>query len=202
MCEGRDAEMFLIHYLESKALAKEPKFANEIQVLDFGGNDELRNFLVTLQNMDGFERVKSIAVIRDAESDFSKACREVTTAFKQAGFAVAGHCGEWVHAGELSVGYMLFPLNEKEGTLEDLCLHILSEQQGDKVLTTVDDFLKTMEVENERRYSRRHKNRLHTYLASSDAFVTMPIGLAAKAGAFDWKSNVLEPLKLFLRAGL
>ena len=30
---------FLINYLESEALAKDQRFSNEIQVLDFGGNE-------------------------------------------------------------------------------------------------------------------------------------------------------------------
>ena len=50
LCEGKDAERFLINYLESKALAQDQRFSNEIQVLDFGGNENLSNFLMSLKN--------------------------------------------------------------------------------------------------------------------------------------------------------
>ena len=64
---------FLINYLESEALAKDQRFSNEIQVLDFGGNENLSNFLMSLKNMDKFDQVTNLAIIRDAEKDFSKA---------------------------------------------------------------------------------------------------------------------------------
>ena len=45
LCEGRDAERFLINYLESEALAQDQRFYNDIQVMDFGGNEDLSNSL-------------------------------------------------------------------------------------------------------------------------------------------------------------
>lgn len=64
--------MFLINYLNSKEFAKDQRFSNDIQVLDFGGNENLSNFLMTLRNMDKFDQVTSLAVIRDAEKDYEK----------------------------------------------------------------------------------------------------------------------------------
>ena len=49
LCEGRDAERFLINYLECEALAQDQRFNNDIQVLDFGGNEDLCNFLMNLK---------------------------------------------------------------------------------------------------------------------------------------------------------
>ena len=39
------------------------------------------------------------------------------------------------------------------------------------------------------------------YLSSSDEYVTIPLGLASSAGAFDWNSSELDPLKRFLAEG-
>lgn len=47
----------------------------------------------------------------------------------------------------------------------------------------------------------KHKNALHTYLSTSDKYVTMSLGIVAKSGAFDWEKDELEPLKLFLTEG-
>lgn len=52
LCEGRDAERFLINYLESEALAQDQRLSYEIQVLDFGGNDDLSSFLMNLKNVE------------------------------------------------------------------------------------------------------------------------------------------------------
>ena len=202
LCEGRDAEGFLINYLNSNELAYDQRLSNEIQVLDFGGNDELRSFLMNLRNMDKFDQVTSLAVIRDAEKDYSKACREVSSSLKRCGFKSSECSGSWIRDDTgLNVGFILFPLNNKAGTLEDLCLQILSEKNNKTILSSVDKFLVEMESSYGRRYRRKHKNNLYTYFSSSDKYVTMPLGQASSAGAFHWSSYELEPLKNFLCEG-
>ena len=202
LCEGRDAEGFLINYLNSNELAQDPRFSNEIQVLDFGGNDNLSNFLMNLKNIDKFDQVKSLAIIRDAERDYAKACQEVHSSLNKCGLESSECCGAWVHdPSGLKVGFMLFPLNNRAGTLEDLCLRILSENNNKNILSTIESFLDVMESSYGRSYRRKHKNKLHTYLSSSDEYVTMPLGTASSAGAFDWDSDELESLKCFLVEG-
>ena len=202
LCEGRDAEGFLINYLNSNELAQDQRLSNEIQVLDFGGNDDLSIFLMNLKNMDKFDQVTSLAVIRDAEKDYAKACQEVSSSLKKCGFISSECCGTWAkNDAGLNVGFMLFPLNKNAGTLEDLCLQILSEHNNKNILSSIDNFLSAMESSYGRRYRRKHKNKLHTYLSSSDEYVTMPLGLASIAGAFDWGSCELDPLKNFLIEG-
>ena len=202
LCEGKDAEMFLINYLNSNVLAKDQRFANDIQVLDFGGNENLSNFLINLKNMDRFDQVTSLAIIRDAEKDFEKACREVSGALKKCGLTPLERCGSWDYDDTgLKVGFMLFPLSDTAGTLEDFCLRILSEKNNENILFAIDGFLDKMESSYGRNYRRKHKNKLHTYLSSSDKYVTMPLGLASSAGVFDWGSDEIEPLKSFLTEG-
>ena len=202
LCEGKDAESFLINYLNSDALALDQRFSNEIQVLDFGGNDNLGNFLMNLKNMDGFDQITNLAIVRDAEKDYTRSCNEVSKSLRKCGFVSPERCGTWARNDTgLKIGFILFPLNNKAGTLEDLCLRILSEKDNNDILSSIDSFLATMEISFNRDYRRKHKNRLHTYLSSSDKFVTMPLGLASNAGAFDWKSIELNSLKCFLKDG-
>lgn len=202
LCEGRDAEGFLINYLNSNALKQDLMFSNEIQVFDFGGNENLTNFLMNLKNMDKFDRVTSIAVIRDAEKDYDKACREIIRSLTKCGFESPETNGTWSRDDNgLKVGFMLFPLNYDAGTLEDLCLQILSEDRGNSVISSIDEFLDTMESFYGRSYRRKHKNKLHTYLSSSDKYVAMPLGMASSAGAFDWSNDKLKNLKSFLKEG-
>ena len=202
LCEGRDAEGFLINYLNSNELAQDPRFSNEIQVLDFGGNEDLSNFLMSLKNMDKFDRVKSLAVVRDAEKDYEKACQEVRRSFEKCGFASSERSDTWIRdSSGLKVGFVLFPLNNSAGTLEDLCLRILSENNNKDILSTIESFLDVMESSYGRSYHRKHKNKLHTYLSSSDKYVTMLLGIASSAGAFDWGSDELESFKSFLTEG-
>ena len=152
--------------------------------------------------MDRFAQVVNLAIIRDAEKNYEKACQSVAGSLRRCGFASPAGNGTWTHESTgLNIGYLLFPLNNKAGTLEDLCLHILSESNNQDILLAVDTFLNTMESSYERIFTKKHKNKLHTYLSSSNEFVTMPLGVASKAGAFNWESISLEPLKRFLEDG-
>lgn len=126
LCEGRDAENFLINYLESEALAQDQRFSNEIQVLDFGGNDDLDRFLMNLKNMERFDQVTSIAIIRDAEKDFAKACSDVTRSLRKSGIISPdsyGTCSsEYAdHCTELSHIYF-----KKAGPFVQNCIHCRS----------------------------------------------------------------------------
>lgn len=202
LCEGRDAEGFLIQYLNSSALAQDQRFSNSVQIFDFGGNDDLCNFQMNLKNMDKFDSVESMSIIRDAEKDYAKACREIKGALQKCGFASPECCGKWIDDDTgLRIGFELFPLNKDVGTLEDLCLRILSEKENVSIQSAVDAFLAEMESSYGRIYPRKHKNKLHAYLSSTNEYVAMPIGVASKARAFDWSNNELETLKNFLVEG-
>lgn len=202
LCEGKDALNFIICYLNSEALAKDQRFANDIQVFDFGGINDLRPFLMTLKNMDKFEQVTSLAIIRDAERDYDKACRDVSGSIEKCGWVSPERCGTWIRDNSgLNIGYTLFPLTNQDGTLEDLCIRILSEKESKSILSDISLFLSMLESSYGRNYHRKHKNVLNTYLASSDEYVTMPLGLAAKSGAFNWETEELEPLESFLTEG-
>lgn len=143
LCEGRDEQEFLIQYLNSTALSNTPEFSNDIQVIDFGGNSELTKKLAILKNMDNFDKLTSLLIIRDAETSAESACREIQRALRENGFSVpkGPHCWE----GELlKVGFVLFPTCGsilQNGTLEDLCLSILSDQSADESLEEIDLFL-------------------------------------------------------------
>ena len=66
LCEGRDAEEFLISYLNSHELSDVPAFSEDFQVMDFGGITDLTDFISALQRMENYDRVEAILIIRDA----------------------------------------------------------------------------------------------------------------------------------------
>ena len=205
LCEGKDAENFLIYYLNSEALKEHPIFSNDFQVIDFGGNDDLPKFLDAINGYPGYDVVSSLLVIRDAERDAEKAKRDVRTAFCKADFPIPECPHEWKEGKKesksLKAGFLLFPTcdnNPTEGTLEDLCLHILSEEKGEVILTAIEEFMLSLHEKYGREFPHEFKTKLHTYFSVTDDYVSMKVGQAAKKGAFDWNSPKLEPLKNFL----
>ena len=201
LCEGRDAEEVLISYLNSTALKNIPAFSRDFQVMDFGGNSDLPNYVCMLKNMEGFDSVESLLIIRDAERNAAAAICQIQSAFRQCGLSVPDGPHLWV--GEApKTGFLLFPTcagEAIEGTLEDLCLDILSEERSSQVLQEIQMFMNCLEVKLERKFPHEFKTKLHTYFSVTDNYVSLKIGEAAKAGAFNWESDKLLPLKGFLQ---
>ena len=75
LCEGRDEERFLISWLNSQDIISHYSvFSSDIQVVNFGGNDELQQKLQLLTHLSGFDEiVKSILIVRDAEQNVGTA---------------------------------------------------------------------------------------------------------------------------------
>lgn len=201
LCEGRDAQEFLIQFLESDALSFLPGFSNDIQVMDFGGNSELPRYLTILKNMDGFEAIRSLLVVRDAETNAEAACQEIQAALQRNALPVPEAPRCW-RGDAPQVGFALFPQCDgtlRNGTLEDLCLSILSDPLACDTLASIDKFLAHIEASRGTPLNRRFKAKLHTYFSVHNDYVSLKIGEAAKAGAFDWKHAALAPLKNFIQ---
>jgi len=81
LCEGKDLENFMNRYLESDALAYDSRFSNDIQTFDFKGINDLSAFIGTLVRMDGFDLVRQILVLRDAETNVDAAIKSIQNAF-------------------------------------------------------------------------------------------------------------------------
>ena len=205
LCEGRDELFFLIAYLNSAHLSVTPGFSDDIQVLDFGGNSDLLEQLKVLKVTPGFDEVKTLLIVRDAERDASSAIRQIRTALEKNAFTAPDSPHQWVtdrKNKDIEIGFLLFPVchgTPVAGTLEDLCAFILKEPDPPKLLEAVDRFLDQLKTERGRDFTHRFKTRLHTCLAVSDKYVGMKIGEAAKAGAFDWSDERLTPLREFIQ---
>ena len=102
LCEGLDAQNFMIQYLNSKELSEDSRFSNDIQVLDFGGISDLSKYLRNMSNMDGYENVTHILVLRDAETDVDKAVRMIRKALNDNTLPVPDECNKW--CGEINDG--------------------------------------------------------------------------------------------------
>lgn len=204
LCEGLDAKLFLIQLLNSSELSAEPAFAEDIQVEDFGGNEDLPRFLEVLKNMSGFDEVETLMIIRDAEHDANLAVTQVQHALEQNMFSVPTNPCVWA-SGRPRTGFAIFPSCSRElkdGALEDLCLDVLKEPDCTAIADAIEGFLQGLTKNHQRQFPHRFKTKLHTYFSITDKFVSLKIGEAAKAGAFDWNHPRLAALKNFILEGV
>jgi len=200
ICEGADAMFFFIHMLSSLDFCEDRRIAEEIQVMDFGGIKDLSKFLRLLKLREGFSNVKSLLIIRDAESDAYGAISSIKNSLQVNGFSVPIEPLEWCD-GTPKTAYALLPgldKNYPNGALEDLCCSLIDEANRENILNNIDDFLNVMKTTYGIDYPRIFKNRLHTYLSAKDEFVSFKIGEAAKAKAFNWKSEKLDDFRKLL----
>ncbi len=190
LAEGKDAYHFFCHacnfYRETQ----------DVQVMHFGGNDDLPNFLLDLTNMDKYDEVNTIIIARDAETDAKAATDSIKHSMKQATIPVPEKPFEYIRNATLKTAFMIFPgPQQKDGTLEDLCLLTV---ENDPLLECVDGYLECAKAKGEQ-FPRIHKNRLHCFLAGRDDSVGLPIGLAFKAKVWSPEHPALEPFKRIIQ---
>ena len=202
LCEGRDAEEFMINFLNSVKSDRADFLHHEIQVFDFGGNENLYNFIEILKKMDGYDRVRSMLVIRDAEASSERAQNDIQAALTRAKLPTPRSVYAW-ESGDINTAFLLFPTCDRasaNGTLEDLCLSILAEDGKAEILNDIDDFIMSLKQNRERRFPHEFKAKLHTYFSVTDRYVSLKIGEAARAGAFDWENEALDALRRFVES--
>jgi len=202
LCEGEDATLFMIYYLTALIKNGEEEF-NNFQAMNFGGNEELTNYLHLLPNLPNYNSVKSITIIRDAEKDYVAAIQSIRAVLKNQGFPEPFRPNEIARDDNIKVAFSLFPTlseNAKDGTLEELYINNLAESPApDKVIKNIDIFIDDLKY-NGRDFPRIHKSRLYTYFSVTDKFTSLKLAEAAKAGAFQFDCGEMNCLKKLLKA--
>lgn len=196
LVEGTDAYYFFIWACQAFNV-------HDIQVIDFGGINDLGEYLRTFKELPGFEKTSSILIGRDAEKYPDRAIKSIKTALKKNGFTVPKRPFTFAE-GKPCVAYMLFPGFESSlegssllpGALEDLCL---STTEGDLVHECVDLYVNCLK-KKDLTLKYLHKTRLHTYLAGKQDFAGLKVGEAAKAGAWNWNHINLNPFRTIIKA--
>ncbi|MDR1741174.1 MAG: hypothetical protein LBR38_04930 [Synergistaceae bacterium] len=196
LCEGADCKHYVISLLN--AFGAEDERFKEYQAMNFGGINELRKYLPNFVNMEGYERVKTITIIRDAEASAESARKSVIDSLNEIGFDVPlqAKAGDFHRAGARTVGFLILPdikSGSEDGTLEDLCLRTLARaSDADEILSAVNPMIDRLKLK------RPHKNRLHAYFSLTDEYVALKIGEAAAVHAFDFGCPEILELKCFL----
>ena len=190
LAEGADAYFFLIWALEAYKI-------NDVQVMNFGGIDELDNFMNVLTQLDGFDDVESLVVARDAETNYQNALDNVKNSFTRNNLFAPDNAFEFNEA-KPRAAIMIFPGynsngQPENGCLENLCLKTIN----DPVLESAKSFLRHIN-DNHEQLSHEHKSLVHSYLSVKNKFVGSKLGEAARFGAWNWQADVLEPFKRIL----
>ena len=187
--EGHGPKKFFEHYLNRLVIT-------DIQVENFGGNTELRPFVKAAVLLPGFkERVVSVGVIRDAETDAQAAFRSVCGALEAARLPVPP--APVIPTGDQPrVQAFILPGDGQAGMIETLCLQSV---EADPAMSCVEEFLRCVENSGHPMPSNLTKARTHAFLATR-ALPDLPMWTAAMRGYWNWSHPVFAPLEAFLVA--
>jgi hypothetical protein len=187
LAEGKDDCLFL------KFLLKE---RDDIQIINFRGNNKLTATIEALKGIEGFDGVKSILVFRDSEDSSQSAIDSINYSLRETGliktniepFVMSNH-------DDRNIGFVLFPGKDKNGklydngTLEQLCLRLFKEES---VKSIIKNYIEEFQSKN-KKFKKPHKNELHALFSFTDDYVGAKIGETAKFGGFNFNSTELIP---------
>lgn len=178
---------------------------SDIQVIDCGGNVQLKNRFPALIKSTGFSDVTSYAIIQDADSNAPGVFESVQSILRKHQQPVPTSVETFVDKDGLRVGVFVLPGAGLPGMLEDLYLSTL---EGTAVLQCVDSCIEEMiqvcpPTSEKSVYGlpiqRQAKVRtLGTFMATSGPHNRL--GHAAKDGYWDFSHGAMQPLIAFLKS--
>ena len=187
LVEGNDQRNFFEALVEHLAL-------DHIQIQDFGGIDELRGFLLAFVDAPGFRgNVRSIGIVRDAETSASSAFDSIRSSLGNAGLPVPDS-PETSAAGAPTVTVLMLPGDNRKGMLETLLCETFS---GTPVDTCIDAFFECFGALSESPVRRLDKARARSYLVTKPE-PHLSVGVAAKRGYWDLNHDVFDNVRRFL----
>ena len=200
LCEGKDEVLFLNQYLFwLKEQGVFEKSDPNVQIINFGGVKEFKRKLRVIVKAPGFQDVRSILIIQDAETDADASRRSICDNLKNNGLPAPSRAAEWERNDAMKLAYLLFPKLDgypTNGTLEDLCVTIIDKSYNpDAVIELIENDMSNLESRELRAFPHKHKSKLHGFFSLTDRFVGDKVGEAAAAGAFDWNNEKLSVLK-------
>jgi len=189
VCEGLEEERFLPRLL---SICGELTLNEGIQFVNCGGKWNLENFLKGARDFTGFNQVKSIGIILDADSQPEGAqptFEKAQNALRSIQFPVPTQMGKpEVTIGKTAIIWVM-PNNQDDGELEDLCLVALANHALIPCVQQIEECI-ARKTESP---ARSAKSRLYTLLAWLDR-PGRRLAEISDSEMRSWELNVFEPL--------
>jgi hypothetical protein len=186
LVEGRDTEVFFLALIRTLSLG-------DIQLQNFGGKDELADFLSALVASPGFKtKVNSLGVVRDADNDALSAFRSVCSGLRKSKLTVPKEPAV-IFDGNPRVGVFILPNAESRGMLETICLDSVS---NDPAMVCISEYFRCLEDVG-LVPSNIDKAKVQAFLASRQK-PGLRLGQAASKGYWQFSNQIFDNLKRFL----
>jgi hypothetical protein len=164
------------------------------------GETWISTYISGLALRPGFEVVRSLGLVRDADQGARSKLQGLQHHLREAGLPVPRNHGELASGRQpqaLTIGIFVMPDGRRRGALEDLYLDAIehfSESSRDRALACVDAFVRCLDQGSRLTAARRKKARLHAWLASRTDPATRP-GQAITWNVVPWDCPPLSPIR-------
>lgn len=191
LVEGKDDQCFLIKLLQFLKI-------EDFQIINFEGKAKFNTEegFEAFLNMPGYEKVKCISVVCDADEDVHATFQSIVNVIKKYGISVPYKPGEFIEKNGMKVGVFIMPDCEHAGMLEDLCLESVQEKPEmecvKKYLDCVDS-----KVSPENKPKNRSKAKVQVFLAGQKEIANC-IEIGARKNYWNLNHNCMEKIKNFL----
>ena len=187
LVEGKDQKNFF------EALLRHIGLQNNVQIQDYGGGDELHNFLPAFAKMPKFKSMKSIGIVRDAENSEQATFQSVQLSIRNANLISPSQVGT-ASSGNPTVTVLILPGGGRRGMLETIICRVFADKPIDNC---IDDFFNCAQLLPDVSITSREKSRAYTYLATTSR-PFHSVGVAAKAGVWDLDHPAFNEVRDFL----
>ena len=187
LVEGNDPRNFFEAFVRHLSI-------DNVQIQNFGGITQLRDFLDGLVGATGFrEIVKSLAIVRDAETSAAGAFQSVQASLKNAALPVPNR-PETRTGTSPAVAVLILPGNNQPGMLETmLCESFANTPEND----CIDAFFDCVDALPNASIKRPEKARARAYLTTKPD-PHLSVGVAAKRDYWDLDHRVFDRVRDFL----
>lgn len=187
LVEGNDPRNFFEAFVRHLSI-------DNIQIQNFGGITQLRDFLEGLVGATGFRVVESIGIVRDAETSAAGAFQSVQSSLKNAALPVPNRPERRTDTSP-AVTVLILPGNNQQGMLETLlCESFAGTPEND----CIDAFFACVDALPNASIKRPEKARAHAYLTTkSDPHLS--VGVAAKRNYWDLDHPIFDRVRDFLK---
>jgi hypothetical protein len=209
VCEGRDDQEFLGRMLGVMGIPEglihiEQYAPKSTESSSASGETWISHYLQGLTLRPGFERVRSVGFVRDADRAPRSKLEGLQHHLGRAKLPVPRSHGVVMTVMEpksLTVGLFIMPDGRRRGALEDLYLDAIdyfSVRSKDRAIECVDAFIHCLDPRGRMNAARKKKTRLQVWLSSRSDPTTRP-GQAITWNLLPWDCPPLEPIRSFLR---
>lgn len=188
LVEGSHEKDFFTKLLETMEI-------DDIQTEPVGGKYSFKPNINNLPKYPNFDIVKSIGIVRDADTDFKGTFESVRDALREGGFPVPDK--PMIPTGDNpSVAVFIMPDNGNKGALEELCIESIRE---DPVLECVEQYFDCLKLIQDKEHLHLSKAQVQVYLAKEpDGDIHM--GIASQRDIWQWNSPVFNEIKEFIKS--